>query len=181
MKERWIDITGYEGYYQVSDNGKIKSLSRKLGNNHILKECIKKTQIDKYGYEKVLLYKNGVFKNFSIHRLVAENFLEKTDSRKNVVNHKDENKLNNNFNNLEWCDEKYNYNYGTRIKRVADSNKNKIIVTYQDNTFEVWDSAIDFAREFGILQSNIIHCLKGRQKTYHGMKFEYFKKQERGN
>jgi len=172
MNEEWRDVVGYEGYYQVSSNGKVKSLSRKLGNNHVTKDIVMKPVIDKYGYKRLGLYKNNKLTNALVHRLVATAFVDNNEN-KNIVNHKDENKTNNNIDNLEWVTVKENNNYGTRIERISNSNKNKIKVIYRDNTYEIWDSAIDFAKEFGILQSNIIHCLKGRQKTYHGLRFEY--------
>lgn len=107
--EIWKDIEGYEGYYQVSSTGKVKSLARfRLGKNGTLvpiKEKILANKISKSGYCIVGLYKNGDKKFFSVHRLVATAFIENTYA-KETVNHKDGNKENNNVSNLEWSTHK---------------------------------------------------------------------------
>ena len=117
MQEIWKDIPNYEGIYQISNLGRIKSLKGK--------EKILKLLIDKQGYYMVRLWENGKTKQFYIHRLVAEAFLDYKCNYKKlkdeeyllfnkenlVVNHKDENKLNNNVNNLEWCTNRFNIKY----------------------------------------------------------------------
>ena len=116
MKECWKDIKGYEGIYQVSNTGKIKSLKRTY-KNRICKEKIKTPVITPKGYYRVGLCKEGKTKFYYIHRLVAQTFLP-NENNLPQVNHKDENKLNNCINNLEWCDNEYNINYGNcNIKR----------------------------------------------------------------
>ena len=106
MKEVWKDIKDYEGLYQVSNLGRIKSLSRfhytGWGKNkgYIKKEKILKPRYDKKGYQMVVLYKNGIGKNFKVHRLVAEAFIPNPNNLPQI-NHKDEIKRNNIFTNLE--------------------------------------------------------------------------------
>lgn len=102
MKEIWKDITGYEGFYQVSNYGKIKSLDRISHQGNFLKGTVGYTYKATNGYIKVTLTKCGKSKHFLAHRIVAESFLDKTDG-KTHVNHIDGNKTNNYFLNLEWC------------------------------------------------------------------------------
>ena len=112
-RRKWKDIPGYEGLYQVSNLGEIKSLNyRNTGKEKILK-LIK----DKKGYFHVNLYKNGKLKNLQVHRLVAMAFIPNHNNY-NQVNHKDENTSNNAVENLEWCTAKYNSNYGNRNKKI---------------------------------------------------------------
>lgn len=133
--ETWKDIKNYEGYYQVSNLGNIRSIDRivkqtnsknkdKFQYNHY-KGVILKTFINNSGYECITLTKSSKSRNFLVHRLVAEAFLEKTilDS---VINHKDENKINNIVENLEWCTPKYNSNYGTNLKRISSKLGKKV-------------------------------------------------------
>lgn len=101
--EIWKDIPGYEGLYQVSDCGQIKSCERIAWNghaNHVLKERILKSSLDKYGYHIVSLYKDGKSKTYKVHRLVALAFLEGDNTL--TVNHIDECKTNNHVSNLEY-------------------------------------------------------------------------------
>lgn len=125
--ENWKDIKGYEGLYQVSDCGRIKSLARDVFNprgtvirhmeEKILVQCI-----DNHGYGRVHLYLNGKMKKIFVHRLVAMAFIENPEN-KPMINHKDENPLNNCVENLEWCDAKYNANYGTRNARISQKRR----------------------------------------------------------
>lgn len=133
MKEIWRDIKGYESLYQVSNLGRVKSLARKvIKKNYVSfkKERILKQQTDRYGYKKVILQRNYQIKTFSIHRLVAEAFLENPYNLPQI-NHKDENKENNCVLNLEYCDSKYNNNYGTRNIRVSETMKKKKYQYYE--------------------------------------------------
>ena len=109
--EEWRDIKGYEGLYQVSNLGRVRS-----------KRKILKGTPDKDGYLRVALCKNGTRKYFGIHRLVAIAFIYNANNYP-CVNHKDENKTNNRVKNLEWCTIAYNNCYGNRLKRVSEANK----------------------------------------------------------
>lgn len=114
MKEVWKDIKGYEGLYQVSNLGNIKSL-RTNKNLYYTKSGRNKD------YLRVLLVKNKKRKMFAIHRIVAEHFISNPNNYP-CVNHKDECKSNNVWTNLEWCSEKYNANYGTKkLKQKCSS------------------------------------------------------------
>lgn len=120
--EEWRDIEGYEGLYQISNLGRVKSLSRiaidRRGIPHYVNERILKQAFDKNGYCLVGLHINGKIKSGKVHRLVASAFIDNPHNLPDV-NHKDENKSNNNVDNLEWCTPKYNINYGTCLDRIA--------------------------------------------------------------
>ena len=112
MEEIWRDIKNYEGLYQISNLGRVKRL--RFINRHLNfeKEKILKPYKDGGNYYFVIgLHKDGKRKYKAIHRLVAETFIPNPNNYP-VVNHKDENKLNNRIDNLEWCTHKYNSNYG---------------------------------------------------------------------
>ncbi len=162
--EIWKDIKGYEGIYQVSNTGKIKSIKR----NIILKNII-----HHYGYLIVQLNKNGVGKDFSVHRLVAGAFIPNTDNLPQV-NHKDENKLNNNVENLEWCTAGYNTNYGTRNKRVSKKMTNgklsKPVLQYDmnGNLIKEWPSCMEVQRKTGFSQTLISEVCNGKYKQGYG-------------
>lgn len=116
----WKDIQGYEGLYQVSNLGEVRSLNyKKTGNIQNLKQTSNKD-----GYLKVMLHKNGKIKTYQVHRLVTLAFIE-NPNKYPCINHKDEDKTNNCVWNLEWCNYKYNNCYGTRIKRFSESRKGK--------------------------------------------------------
>lgn len=116
MKEEiWKPIEGYEGLYEVSNLGRVKSLNYK----HTGQEKIMKTLLKRTGYCRASLRKDNISKDWSVHRLVANAFIENPENLPEV-NHKDENPSNNCVENLEWCDHKYNVNYGTAIKRRAE-------------------------------------------------------------
>jgi hypothetical protein len=109
--EIWKDIEGYEGLYQVSSCGRIKSLARsyKFGPNNekILKARKSRKGKNGWSYPSVALYKDNIAKFYTIHRLVAIHFIPNLEN-KPQVNHKDGNKLNNNINNLEWATQSEN-------------------------------------------------------------------------
>ncbi len=112
MNEIWVDIKGYEGQYQVSNTGYVKSIKR----NRILKAT------NVYGYLQISLSDHGHIKKCLVHRLVAEAFIPNLDNLP-YVNHKDENTMNNNVENLEWCTLMYNANYGSRNSRISTSHR----------------------------------------------------------
>lgn len=169
INEIWKPIKGYEGLYEVSNLGRIKSLNY----NHTGKEKILKPTKDRYGYLQVTLCKNNIKKQYTVHRLVAEAFIDNPDNLPQV-NHKDENKQNNNVDNLEWCDAKYNSNYGTGIERRAKSRQIPIIQYTLDGEFvREWDSAIQAEREGGFSNSHIIAVCKGKRPHHKGYIWRY--------
>ena len=164
MNEIWKDIDGYEGLYQVSNLGNVKSLNYR----HTGKERILNPGTDKCGYIQVNLYKNGKLKTFSIHRLVANAFLENPD-HKSDVNHKDEDKNNNCVYNLEWMTRKDNLNYGSRNKRIANSRSKSVLQFTKNCEFiRKWKSAIQIERELGFSSGNISQCCNKKRKSSYG-------------
>ena len=115
--EEFRDIPGYEGLYEVSNLGRVRSLET---------ERILKPSKNTWGYLFVSLYKNGIKKAVRIHRLVALAFIPNPDNLP-CINHKDEDKTNNTVDNLEWCDDKYNANYGTRNERIAEKTRKPVL------------------------------------------------------
>jgi hypothetical protein len=137
--EVWKDIEGYEGIYQISNLGRIKSLSRKLKNRYSFYFSKEKILNSNIGYGGYRFQKLGD-KMFSVHRLVAEYFIEKPED-KNIVNHKDFNTLNNNVSNLEWVSQRENtHHYEFSQKRSSkyigvsfDKNRNKWTAKIKEN------------------------------------------------
>lgn len=178
--EIWKDIKDYEGLYQVSNLGRVKSLDRIDSNKHPIKERLLKCGKVDGGYLAVALCKNGKYKTFLIHRLVAQAFIPNPNNLPQV-NHKDENKHNNCVQNLEWCDQKYNNNYGTRIQLASNKLINhhklsKIILQIDAETNEVikeFPSIAEVQRQLGFGENAIRHCCKGRTKTSNGYKWKY--------
>jgi hypothetical protein len=157
--EIWKDIPGYEGLYQASNLGRIKSLNhstvQKCKNNkrifHQYKGRILKGWVQNTGYLTVSL-KN---KKYSVHRIIALTFLQK-EKGKNIVNHIDGNKLNNNINNLEWCNYKHNFDEALRLNLINikyNSYQNRIrakkINQYdlQGNFIKSYSCSVDAEKE----------------------------------
>lgn len=164
-KEYWKPVVGYEGLYEVSNWGRVKSI--RFGKERILKPFKNKD-----GYLLVTLSKNGTHKKFQVHRLVSLHFLPNPDNLPEV-NHKDENKLNNNTENLEWCDRKFNINYGTRNKRIGKSNSKKVLQYTLDGEFvREWESTAECERN-GFSHGAVVACCQGKLKKYKGFIFKY--------
>ena len=119
MIEEWRPVVGYEGLYEVSNTGRVRSLDKYDSMNRFLRGRILRLFTDGLGYLRAQLYSNSKRKSFLVHRLVAQAFIPNPDNLPQV-NHRDENPSNDSVDNLEWCDGKYNVNYGTRIDRIRD-------------------------------------------------------------
>lgn len=158
--EIWKDIKGFEGLYQVSNYGNVKSLNY----NKTGKECILKNRKRYDGYCSIRLC-NKTVKTFSIHRLVAEAFIPNPNNLPEV-NHRDEDKTNNNVTNLEWCDKKYNINYGTRTEKTS---KQVLCV----ETGVIYQSLHNIERELNFSRSSIRKCCINKLKTAYGYHWEY--------
>lgn len=145
--------------YEVSNLGRVRNI--KTGK-------ILSPGVDR-GYMIICLCKGGEKKMCKIHRLVAEAFLPNHNNYPEV-NHKDENKLNNNVDNLEWCDRKYNINYGTRTEKCS-----KPVAQYDlnGNLVATWKSTMEIERVLGYFNSNISACCLGKYKTMYGYIWRY--------
>lgn len=125
MEEIWWDIPDYKGIYQISNFGRIKRLESYDSRGFLRKERIRRQTANKDGYMVVGLYKQGKEKKFLVHQLVAQAFIPNPNNYAEI-NHKDENKKNNIFSNLEWCSRKYNVNYGlAQTKRLISWRQRK--------------------------------------------------------
>lgn len=162
LNEVWRDIEGYEGLYQISNLGRVKAIK----NNTIRKPRIG------MGYYYLNLSKYGKKKTFKIHRLVASHFVDNPNGYP-CVNHKDENKLNNNANNLEWCTWKYNVNYGTALERRTKTQTREI-VQFDLNGEEVkrWNG-LNEIKGAGMCPSSISQCCNNNYKTSYGYVWKY--------
>ena len=179
--EIWKDISNYENLYQVSNLGRVRSIThtRKNGRekNHV---CISKGKMltpgkDNSGYMVVVLSKNGKTKSYRVHRLVAQEFLENKNNFK-CINHKDENKANNKADNLEWCNHKYNNNYGTKPQRISKANSIKVNQYDKDYNFiKTWDSLTEASKYLKKDRAdvNISKCCKLKAKSAYGYIWRY--------
>lgn len=161
-REIWKDCKGYEGKYQVSNQGRVWSVKS---------QKYLKPWLNSNGYWAVqLMAPNGKRKDELVHRLVALAFIENPNNLPQV-NHKDENKQNCNADNLEWCDAKYNLNYGTRSLRASQSNSIPVYCVELDRVF----NSITEAQEILHLdKSNIVAVCKGKRKTCGGYHWQYW-------
>ena len=169
--EQWRDIKGYENLYQISNLGRVKCLGN--GNSNNSKERILKPGITKGDYLQVTLFKEGKRKQYYIHRLVANSFIDNPDNY-NEVNHINEDKTDNRVDNLEWCDRTYNCNYGSRNERMATIRKKPIYsVNKTTNEITYYQSATDAEKITKISNAHICSCCNGKRKTAGGYKWYY--------
>lgn len=164
MNEIWKDIKGYEGLYQVSNLGNVKSLC----NNKTRKEKILKPKQRK-GYLYVGLCKNGKVKQYLVHRLVAEHFIPNPNNLPQI-DHINTNKTDNRVENLRWVTQKENSNNPLTIDKL---NKPIIQFSKDGELIKKWNSAMDVQRELGIKQTNISNCCKGKLKSVGGYIWRY--------
>lgn len=149
------------GIYQVSNLGRIKSLHKKNSDNFIMKQSIKRT-----GYYSIRLKKNGMAKDFLVHRLVAKAFISNPNELP-CINHKDENKKNNKVDNLEWCTHAYNNVYGDRLQKVSNTNKLRREVFQYDlkgNFINEYKSVTEAGKKNNIPISDVSSCCRGKYK-----------------
>ena len=199
--EIWKPVVGYEGLYEVSNLGNVRSLDRvtsfisrtqegkEYTTTRTLKGKLMKQKVNQDGYKEIALCLDGKSKSYKVHRLVAEAFLDNPNNYP-IINHKDENKQNNmvwvNKNglidykksNLEWCTQQYNINYGSgNIRRINTRNKNKSY-HYQREVGQytlkgVLIKKYPSASDTGYCRESIRDCCNGKQKTAYGYKWRY--------
>ena len=180
MEEIWKDIPGYEGLYQASSLGNIRSLNWR-GSNTVKNMYLKKSNT---GYLTVQLGWKGKPKTFTVHRLVALTFLGNPCGF-GEINHKDENKENNSVGNLEWCSHKYNTDYfydrhpehGKNKKETDKYGKRLSLRILQcdayGNVIREWPNSRTIFVQTGMSDWSISQCCRGRQKTAYGYKWRY--------
>lgn len=179
--EEWKPVVGYEGLYEVSNLGRVRSLDRMSWNGKsywLQKGKILNPGFDMYGYKYVNLYKNCNGKKYYIHRLVASAFIPNTDNLP-VINHINEIKTDNRAENLEHCTQKHNMEHSGCIKKMLNaSHKQKcylkaseatkkpvIQLTLDGNFVSEFDSASEASRKTGIYDTSISRCCKGKQQS----------------
>lgn len=188
--EEWKTIKNYEGLYEVSNLGRIKSLNyRRTGIEKILKG-----RLNNVGYLKVTLCNNGKSKEYFIHRLVAEAFISNPNNLP-CVDHIDTIKTNNNIKNLRWVTYKENNdNPLTKKKSIENhadvsgsknpfygkygkdfpTSKKVVQLTLEDELVKIWDCIIDTRKQGGFSDSCVTACCRGKQKTHRGYKWKYY-------
>ena len=165
MEEYWKPVEGYEGLYEVSNEGRVRSLNY----NRTREIRILRPDITKKGYLKVGLCKNGKQKKFLVHRLVAQAFVPNIFSL-NEVNHINEVKTDNRVENMMWCDTKENCNWGTRNERISKP----VLQFSKDGEFiREWPSVIEVQRVLGFSQGNISMCCLGKLKSAYNYIWKY--------
>ena len=190
MEEIWKDVVGYEGFYEVSNLGRVRGVDRTMevsrGENTYIVPIhgkVLKQQARKHGYMSVWLYgkggiagKNG--KPFSVHRIVADAFCEHPDG-KNEVNHINEVKNDNRADNLEWCDRIENCNHGTRNAKLSEKGTNgkQSIPVYQytpdGELVAIYPSMAEVQRSTGFRKGNIWKQMVGQRETAYGYKWSH--------
>ena len=180
----WRDIEGFEGYYQISNTGQVKSVKHRNGK-------ILKPTMDRDGYLHVGLHKDRKCVTKIVHRLVAHAFIP---NPKNLpqINHKNEIRNDNRAENLEWCTAKYNCNYGLHSQNAAIAQRGKkhtwehikkirehatnipvIMCDIEGNEIKRFISASEAGRYVHGNATNVTAVIKGRSKTYKGYIFKY--------
>lgn len=159
--ETFVKIEGFENY-EVSNLGKVRNM--KSGR-------ILKPYLNNYGYLKHCLSEHNKKKYIFLHRIIAIAFIDNPEE-KPCVNHIDENKLNNDLSNLEWCTVKENNIHGTRTKRAAEKHFKKVIqLDLNDNVLNEFESIKQAEQKIGALARNISSCCNGKRKSAGGYKW----------
>lgn len=178
MNEEWRAVKGYEGLYEVSNMGRVRSLDRRVKTRSPGAEDFfraGRTIAPKQrhgGYLGVQLWRDGNVRQICIHRLVAQAFVPNPHNLPQV-NHKDENKLNNRADNLEWCVPKYNANYGNRNEKMSRNNplrKRVAQYTQVGELIRIYDS-IRKTREYGYSPALISKQINGKANSAYGCKW----------
>jgi hypothetical protein len=179
LEIRWMPVKGYEGLYEVSSDGRLRSLNYRGVKGRVGEIS---SYPDSDGYLQVRLWKDQKPRYRKVHRLVAEAFIPNPHEFPQI-NHKDEGKANNSIDNLEWCTARYNVNYGTRNERskesISKANLNgklsKAVIAVNPHTLETtycFPSAREAGRN-GFDPSSISHCCNGKLKTHKGLYWRY--------
>lgn len=176
-KEIWKEVLGYEGLYEVSNYGKVRSKNRYVDCKKykaFKKGVLLKPRKDKGGYLTVYLSRGNKHKQFFVHRLVAMSFIENSNNLP-FINHKDENKENNVVENIEWCDRMYNNNYGSRNLRAGISCRKRILqYDLRGNFIKSYNSVFQAKKENSKSSgTHISEACNGKRKSAYGYLWRY--------
>lgn len=183
MEEIWKDVPGYEGFYQASNLGRLRSVDREVtcmrGEGHITryKGKILKVRLDKDGYEKAIFSKGGKHKTPFVHRVIAATFIANPENYP-VINHINEIKNDNRVDNLEWCSVRYNNVYNDRAKKANVKNYKPVRATHLKTGEHLEFHSMSIAVEYGFSPTNISQCCAGEKKSHCGYKWEYINKEK---
>lgn len=177
MCTEWASIEGYEGLYEVSADGRVRTVPHVTNGHTVRQRYLKIAAYNSQRYAAVRLYKDGKPKDYKVHRLVAKAFVP-NPKNKPQVNHIDGNKLNNSASNLEWCTQAENNRHaidnGLQRPEIAiDATRKAVLQIDKDgNVIRRWRSMTDAANALGLQVSNISHCCKGRISSTGGYKWQ---------
>lgn len=176
MGEEWKDIPDYEGYYQASNLGNVRSLDRevagKAGSVRILKGKVLKPAMDRDGYLQIMLSKEGKRKWFKVHRLVYAAF-NGAIPHDMQVNHIDEDKTNNRLENLNLMTPSENSNFGTRTERSANARSKSVVALDEAGNVVFEFPSTQEAGRNGFNKGNISTCCRGERRTHRGYRWKY--------
>ena len=184
MEEIWKDVVGYEGLYQVSNLGRVKSVITWNGYEYLKKEKIMKPFENKRGYKSIGFTKDGKTITYRLHRIVAQAFIPNPEN-KPIINHKNGVKSDNRVENLEWCTYSENTIHaiktGLMVPKKGGQDKRSVSVNQFDKSgqfIKKWDSISEIKRELNYDKKAIISCCKGKlhYNTAYGYKWEYAEK-----
>lgn len=185
-EEVFKDVVGFEGYYKISNLGRVLSLerlvisSRSSSGYRKVKSKILSIGTNKYGYNYIILRRSNIDKHFLIHQLVAIHFIENPNNY-NCINHIDENKLNNIYLNLEWCSVRYNNLYNQRQDKINEILRNKkydVPAVIQFDLYNVmiakFKSIHEMHRKTKLSRDQVSKCCRGLRESYNNCiwKFE---------
>lgn len=175
--ENWKPVIGYEGIYEISNKGLIRSIDRVIqinGTSHRIKGRVLSIYTDNLGYQRITLSKEGKLHTMCIHKLVAEAFIPNPEN-KPCIDHIDTNPSNNCVDNLRWCTHSENMNNPLTILNSREGHKHKPVLQYdlKDNFITEYISGKEAARQVNIQQASLVRCLQGIQKTAGGYKWRY--------